>query len=130
MKTSNFMNFFVRKANPHNETVIACSQATGLVLESDEHPVPTANGFVQFIDYEQGFRMGVCITWHPSAHPCHSQDAVALRLAKELQQEILFDAEDPVTPSGERWVLAMPSGITRTVSVREHENGVDLEDTN
>jgi hypothetical protein len=128
MKTSNFMNFFVKEASPYQADVLACSQATGLLLESDGHPVQNSNGFVQITEYDQGFRMAVCITWNPSVHPCRPQEVVALNLAKELQQQVLFDVEDPAAPSGEQWILAMPNGTIKTVAVLEYENGVGLKD--
>jgi hypothetical protein len=129
MKPSNFMNFFVKETCPRQLTTLACSRATGLLLESDEHPIPNSNGFVQLIQYDEGFKMGVCITWHPFVQPCHPQEAVALSPAKELQQQVLFDVEDPSAPSAERWILAMPSGASKAVQVQEYENGVGLKGT-
>lgn len=128
MKPSNFMNFFVKETCSQELTTLACSRATGLLLESDARPIPNSNGFVQLIQYDEGFKMGVCITWHPSVQPCHPQGAVALCLAKELQQQVLFDMEDPAALSAEQWTLAMPSGVSKTVQVQEYENGVGLAD--
>lgn len=126
MTDSNYMNFFVERVASDMPVVIACTTACGFTLESDGHPVDDADGYVQITEYTDGFEMGLCIIWPPTAPMTRSQEAVAQTIAHELRQRVLFDIEDPSAESGERWILATPGGAASTVGVVEYEDGVGL----
>lgn len=126
MTDQNFMNFFVEQAAPDAVIVPACSRACGLPLESEAHLQEGSAGFVQVMAYPEGFEMGLCIIWAPSTPMSLSQAAVAQGIARELRQRVLFDVEDPLSASGERWMLATPDGTLSTVDVVEYDDGVGL----
>ncbi|MFD6198104.1 hypothetical protein ACFWE3_15550 [Mycobacteriaceae bacterium NPDC060252] len=126
MTDPNYMNFFVERVASDMPVVTACTKACGFTLESDGHPVDDADGYVQITKYTDGFEMGLCIIWPPTAPMTRSQETVAQNIAHELRQRVLFDIEDPSTESGERWILAIPGGAASTVDVVEYEDGVGL----
>ncbi|WP_078326604.1 hypothetical protein [Mycobacteroides salmoniphilum] len=126
MTDPNYMNFYVERAASDAPVVMACAKACGLALESDGHPVDDADGYVQITEYTDGFEMGLCIIWPPTAPMPRPQEAVAQTIAHELRQRVLFDIDDASADSGERWILATPDGAASTVDVVEYEDGVGL----
>ena len=126
MTDQNFMGFFVERAVPDAQAVLACSRVCGLPLESDAHPQDGAIGYLQVMSYSEGFEMGLCIIWPRSTPVLLSREAVAQGIARELRQRVLIDVEDPAAAFGERWILATPDGALSTVDVQEYDEGIGL----
>ncbi|MBA0044830.1 hypothetical protein [Mycobacteroides sp. LB1] len=126
MDDPNYMNFFVERPASEASVAAACTRACGVPLESDNHAVDDADGYVQITEYMYGFEMGLCIIWSPASPVTRSQEAVARAIARELGQRVLFDIEDPTADSGERWILATPDDTISTVDVVEYDDGVGL----
>ncbi|MUM17148.1 MULTISPECIES: hypothetical protein [unclassified Mycobacteroides] len=126
MTDQNYMNFFVERPASAASVLRACATACGLLLESDDHPVDDADGYLQITQYTDGFEMGLCIIWPPTSPVTRPQEAVAQAIADELRQRVIFDVEDANAESGERWILATPGGTVAEVDVVEYDDGVGL----
>lgn len=127
VKSENFMNFFIEEVRSEIDVLKACTKATGLRLESETQLHADSVGYVQIVDYDEGFRMGICISWHPECGFQRSQEEVAPSLAKDLRLKVLFDVADSAQPSKEKWILVLPDGQLRSAEVEELENGVALK---
>lgn len=80
------------------------------------------------IEYSEGFRLGISLTWRPSSDVVLRIGELAQCLANEFQSEVLFEAEDSISDTGqERWLLATPGQKElRAVRIEALTDGVSL----
>ncbi len=92
MPDPSYMNFYVERAASDAPVVMACTQACGLALESDGHPADDADGYVQITKYTDGFEMGLCIIWPPTA-PMPRPGATRGLGSAEVARKVLSPAD-------------------------------------
>lgn len=118
MNEEHSMQFFLSNLIPEDKIINEINSVLNFLVETIDISVKNSVGFLQVMEYSEGFKLGCLISWPENVQPNLDVKELGELLTEKFRCEILCEAND------NEWYLVKPSGETTKVTVKNLDDGI------
>lgn len=118
------LQIFFLSYRSERDIIDAWVELTKIKVESIEHPLCEAIGFVQFTVYTEGFSQGALISWPSETQLPVTETELVEQLARKLKTTVLLESIAKVGI----WLTALGTSSAIETTVKYLDDGIEVLD--